>query len=98
MTIIKNGSSMVIEVKGKLDTTTSPQLEAEIAKQLDDDVRSITLDLKDSIYISSAGLRVILTLEKKMEAVGGSLKIVNVSDFIMEVFTETGLSDILTLE
>lgn len=98
MSITKNGNSISIAVEGKLDTTTSPGFEAEVARYLDDDTREIVLDLKDSIYVSSAGLRVILALEKKMEAVDGTLRIVNVPDLIMEVFTETGLSDILTLE
>lgn len=98
MSIVKNGNNIEIKVKGKLDTTTAPQFEAEITKYLDDDTRAITLDLEDAIYISSAGLRVILALEKKMETVDGSLRIVNVPDLISEVFTETGLSDILTLE
>lgn len=98
MSITKNGNSIAIAVEGKLDTTTSPGFEAEVARYLDDDTREIVLDLKDSIYVSSAGLRVILALEKKMETVDGTLRIVNVPDLIMEVFTETGLSDILTLE
>lgn len=98
MSITKNGNSISIAVEGKLDTTTSPGFEAVVARYLDDDTREIVLDLKDSIYVSSAGLRVILALEKKMEAVDGTLRIVNVPDLIMEVFTETGLSDILTLE
>lgn len=98
MSITKNGNSISIAVEGKLDTTTSPGFEAEVARYLDDDTREIVLDLKDSIYVSSAGLRVILALEKKMEAVDGTLRIVNVPGLIMEVFTETGLSDILTLE
>ena len=98
MTITKNGNRMEASIVGKLDTSTSPALEAEVARYLDDATKEIILDLKDSIYISSAGLRVILALEKKMENVDGSLRIINVPDLIMEVFTETGLSDILTLE
>ena len=98
MTITKNGNRMEASIVGKLDTSTSPAFEAEVARYLDDDTKEIILDLKDSIYISSAGLRVILALEKKMENVDGSLRIINVPDLIMEVFTETGLSDILTWE
>ncbi|MGN1045263.1 MAG: STAS domain-containing protein [Candidatus Methanomethylophilaceae archaeon] len=98
MAIAKNGNKIEATVVGKLDTATSPAFEAEMAKYLDDNTDEIVLDLKDSIYISSAGLRVILALEKKMENVDGSLRIINVPDLIMEVFTETGLSDILALE
>lgn len=98
MSVAKNGNSVKIEIEGKLDTTTSPQVEADVSKYLDDETREVIIDLKDAIYISSAGLRVILAWEKKMEAVDGSLRIVNIPDLIMEVFTETGLSDILALE
>lgn len=98
MKIEKNGTTMTVFVSGKLDAMSAPALEAEASKCLTSDVDRIVLDLKDSIYISSAGLRVILGFEKKMENAGGNLTIRNTPDFVMEVFVETGLTDILTLE
>ncbi len=98
MEIKREGNRIDAKIIGKLDTTTSPGFESDIARYLDDDVREIVLDLKETIYVSSAGLRVILALEKKMENVDGSLRIINIPGLVMEVFTETGLSDILTLE
>lgn len=97
MKIEKNGTMMTVFVSGKLDAMSSPELEAESSKYISG-VDKVVLDLKDAIYISSAGLRVILGFEKKMEKVGGSLTIRNVPDLVMEVFVETGLTDILTLE
>lgn len=98
MKVEKNGSTMNVIISGKLDALSAPALEAEASKYLTSDVDRIVIDLKDSIYISSAGLRVILGFEKKMENAGGSLTICNTPDLVMEVFVETGLTDILTLE
>lgn len=98
MKIEKNGSMVNVFVSGKLDAISAPELEAEASKYITSDVDRIVLDLKDSIYISSAGLRVILGFEKKMENAGGILLIRNTPDLVMEVFVETGLTDILTLE
>lgn len=98
MKVEKNGSTMNVIISGKLDALSAPALEAEATKYLTSDVDRIVIDLKDSIYISSAGLRVILGFEKKMENAGGSLTICNTPDLVMEVFVETGLTDILTLE
>lgn len=98
MKIEKNGTTMTVFVSGKLDAMSAPALEAEASKCLTSDVNRIVLDLGDSIYISSAGLRVILGFEKKMENAGGSLTIRNTPDLVMEVFVETGLTDILTME
>ena len=98
MEITKNGTTVNAKVEGKLDRTSSPDFEAEVVKIMTDDVRTIIIDLEKAIYISSAGLRVILSLEKKMRKVGGKLIIKNVPPLIMDVFTETGLSEILTME
>ena len=92
----KNGLEVVIEVGGRLDTITAPTLE----KTINDNVTSNTnliLDLNGLAYISSAGLRVLLGAQKKMNQIG-SMKVKNVCEEIMEVFEMTGFADILSIE
>lgn len=98
MTINKNaeGSTLTISIEGRLDTMTSPQLEAEL-KQSIDGVQKLIFDFSRVEYVSSAGLRVLLAAQKTMNR-QGSMKLIGVSDEIMEVFEITGFSDILTLE
>ncbi len=84
-----------LTVSGRLDTTTAPQLEAEI-KSIDD-VTELIMDFEKLEYISSAGLRVLLAAQKTMNK-QGSMVIKNVCADIMEVFEITGFSDILTVE
>lgn len=98
MKIEKSGNAITAVIEGKLDRISSPEFEKEMGNYLGDDVTSIVIDLAPCIYISSAGLRVILALEKKMSKSGGKLVIRNVPELVMEVFTETGLDEILTLE
>ena len=98
MTITKKveGQGLEILLKGRLDTTTSPELEAELAGSIDG-VKDLVFDLADLEYISSAGLRILLGAQKKMNT-QGSMKIKNVCSEIMEVFEITGFTDILTIE
>ncbi|MCQ2458231.1 MAG: STAS domain-containing protein [Clostridia bacterium] len=98
MTIEKKleGSKLAISVKGRLDTMTSPELEAELRTCVDN-VTEIRMDLKELEYISSAGLRVLLSLQKTMNG-RGSLVLSNPNPDIMEIFEITGFSDILTIE
>ena len=93
--IKRNAEETTIELVGRLDTTTAPALQKTIAEDLD--TKYLVLDLKGLEYISSAGLRVLLTAQKKMNAVG-SMKLLNVSENVMEVFEMTGFADILTIE
>ncbi len=97
MTINKdtNGSELVISLSGRLDTTTAPQLDDEI-KGLDG-VEKLVFDFKGLEYISSAGLRVLLSAQKIMNK-QGSMVIRNVSEEISEIFEVTGFVDILTIE
>lgn len=93
-----SNQNVIITLKGRLDTMTAPQLDDE-AKNIDfDEVETVTLNLKDLEYISSSGLRVILALYKNLKSKGGNLKIVNVSNTIMELFSMTGMSDYLDIE
>ena len=92
--INKNVDKLIISLEGRLDTTTSPELESEY-KKLDE--KNIVLDLKDLNYISSAGLRVLLTMQKEMNK-KGTLEIINVCDDVMDIFEVTGFNDILNIK
>jgi anti-sigma B factor antagonist len=94
--IKKNNQELTIEITGRLDTTTAPALEKTINENLDG-VKTLILDLKSLEYLSSAGLRVLLSAQKKMQQLG-AMKITNVCELVMEVFEMTGFADILTIE
>ena len=91
-----NASELTIALEGRLDTTTAPELEKEIKESLDG-VTTLTIDMATLDYISSAGLRVLLSAQKIMNK-QGEMKVVHVSETIMEVFEVTGFSDILNIE
>lgn len=93
-----NNQNVIISLKGRLDTMTSPLLEEEISNTDFDNIEVVTLNLADLEYISSAGLRVILSLYNKMKGLNGELKIVNVNSSVMELFTMTGMADYLNIE
>ena len=91
-----DGDKLLLEVSGRVDTTTAPELESCINESTKG-VKELVLDLKDMAYISSAGLRVMLKAHKLMSA-QGSLIIKNVQSDVMGVFEMTGFSDIMRLE
>lgn len=99
MTITKNTENGVLTLvlEGRLDTNTAPDLEKETSASLTADVQTLILDLKDLEYISSAGLRVLLAAQKKMNK-QGNMVVKNANDMIMDVFQVTGFVDILTIE
>lgn len=90
------GTTLNIALEGRLDTTTAPQLEAELNRSLDA-VTELNLDFEALEYLSSAGLRVILAAQKVMNK-QGKMVIRHVNETIMEVFEVTGFVDILTIE
>ena len=92
----KHSSTMTLALEGRLDTNTAPQLEKEI-DGLTEDVKELILDLDKLEYISSAGLRVLLASHKKMSAAGGSMRVLNVCDDVMEVFDMTGFNVLLNI-
>jgi anti-sigma B factor antagonist len=94
--IKKNAKEITIEVVGRLDTITAPALEKTIGENLDG-IQSLVLDFKGLEYISSAGLRVLLGAQKKIQKMG-SMKLTNVCEEVMEVLEMTGFADILTIE
>ena len=92
---IRNGNDLTLALKGRLDTTTSPALEETVRKNLPS-VSSLTFDLKELDYLSSAGLRVLLTAEKGMHDRGGIL-IRNANALVKTVFTVTGFTEIFKI-
>ena len=94
--IKKNPTETVIEIVGRLDTITAPALDKTINEDLGD-TKNLVLDVKGMEYISSAGLRVLLGAQKKMQKIG-SMKVIHVCESVMEVFEMTGFADILAIE
>ena len=92
----RNAEEIVLELAGRLDTTTAPALDKAILENIDE-TKKLILDFKELEYISSAGLRVLLSAQKKMQS-NGSMKVINVCEDVMEVFEITGFADILTIE
>lgn len=92
-----DGSKLTVAVSGRLDTNTAPQLESELKGCLDG-VTDLTLDFSALDYISSAGLRVLLSVKKLMNTWNGDMKVVGCNDIVKEIFEVTGFTDILTVE
>ena len=90
----KNEGNLTVSLDGRLDTTTSPELEAFL-KENAADISSLTLNCENLAYVSSAGLRVLLGAQKKMK---DSMKLINVQELVQEVFDVTGFADILVIE
>ncbi len=93
---VKNGTDLTILVNGRIDTVTAPEFESAVKTELDG-VKALTIDFKNVNYISSAGLRVLLSLQKKMMK-QGEMKLINVSDTVNDVFEVTGFDEILNYD
>ena len=91
-----NASELTVSLTGRLDTTTAPELEKELKASLDG-VTTLVIDMTALDYISSAGLRVLLSAQKTMNK-QGEMRVVHVGETIMEIFEVTGFSDILIIE
>ena len=96
ITNIRNGNELKVIIDGSIDTNTAPQVEEEIMSELEG-VDSLILDLKDVYYVSSSGLRLFLILYKKMSD-HGTMKLINVDDFIREILDMTAFTSILDIE
>ena len=98
MTITKTteGNTLTVMLEGRLDTVTTPELEKELMGALDD-IQELTFDFEKLSYISSAGLRVLLSSQKIMNT-KGTMKVVHVNENIMDIFEATGFTDVLTIE
>lgn len=92
----KDGNTLTVAITGRIDTATAPEASASINESLDD-VQSLILDFTGVDYISSAGLRMLLALQKKMMARDG-MKLIGVNDDVNDVFEVTGFDEILTYE
>ena len=92
----KNAAETIIQIVGRLDTITAPALDKTIHEEIGD-TKNLILDMKSLAYISSAGLRVLLGAQKKMQKIG-SMKVINVCQEVMDVFEMTGFADILVIE
>jgi anti-sigma B factor antagonist len=90
----KNGDNLTIKLEGRLDTTTAPELDKFLTENLMN-VNELVIDCENLVYVSSAGLRVLLVAHKKMK---GSMKLTNVQELVMEVFEITGFADILVID
>ena len=95
ITEVRNNEMLTLTVEGRLDTTTAPILEKTINELLDG-VTELILDMNQLVYVSSAGLRVLLSTHKKMSKIG-SMKLTGICDEVMDVFEMTGFADILDI-
>ena len=91
---VKNAANLEVRIEGRLDTVTAPELERFLAENMGG-VTALTIDCKDLAYVSSAGLRVLLSAQKKIKT---GMKLKNVCELIMEVFEMTGFVDIFNIE
>ena len=94
--IEKQDGKLLLAPEGRLDTITAPELEKTVKENLDG-ITALTFDLSELEYVSSAGLRVLLSAQKAMNGLG-QMKVCHVNETIMEIFDVTGFSDILTIE
>ena len=94
ITFNKKDGELVVSIEGRLDTVTAPEAESLLAKEYGG-ITFLTLDCEKLIYVSSAGLRVLLNAHKKMK---GAMKLTGVSELVMEVLEMTGFADILVIE
>ena len=96
VTLNRNNTQLTVNIQGRLDTLTAPELEEKLEDALDG-VEELVFDLEGLKYISSAGLRVFLSVKKQMEE-QGEMKVKNVCSDVMEVFEVTGFTDFLNIE
>lgn len=96
--IEKKDNNLNITVNGRVDTTTVAELENGVFEQLTDDVDNVVMDLENLEYISSAGLRLLLKLQKKMNATKGQFTVTNTNAFVSEILSMTGFNEIINIK
>ena len=96
ISVTRNDSALTLALEGRLDSVTSPELE-NVLKNSQEETDSLVLDFSKVDYVSSAGLRALLSAHKRMSAQGG-MKITNVNEGVMEIFKMTGFADVLSIE
>lgn len=97
VTLEQDGRTVTIRPKGMLNAHSASEFQAELAR-MPEDTTQVILDCKDLRYTSSAGLRVILALQTRMDKCQGTLVVRNINDILRETFNDTGFSDFLTIE
>ena len=97
LTYKKEGTTLIVEPKGRLDTATSPEMERRLKPELAG-MKDVIMDFAGVDYIFSGGLRALLNIDQKMEEKGGGLKLIHVNEYIMEIFEMTGFSDLVPAE
>ncbi len=91
------GTTLLIELVGRLDTASAAGVQAEIEALLNDDVKELVIDCERMDYLASSGLRILLQLHKRMMD-HGKMTIINVNEYVKEIFDMTGFSDVLNIE
>ena len=91
---MQNEGDLLVVLDGRLDTTTAPELESFLSSRYDS-ISTLVIDCEKLVYVSSAGLRVLLSAQKKTK---GAMKLIRVCELVMEVFEMTGFADILVIE
>ena len=97
ITTQKNGKTLLVVPKGRIDTQTAPEFEQKLSEELGD-ATELQIDLGQVNYISSAGLRVLLAYTQEMDERGGTIKAIDVNDIVRKIFDLTGFLDILGIE
>ena len=97
VTVQSENNVTVASVEGRLDAVSGPKLESQLSKLIADGQTSIILDLDELEYISSAGLRVVLTTAKKLKALEGKLVLCNLQEMVMQIFEVSGFCSILNI-
>ena len=92
----KSGSKLTLHIAGRIDTKTAPELEQTVREALEG-LTELTFDLKETAYISSAGLRILLIAQKRMNK-QGKMTVTNANSDLMDILEVTGFTDILTIE
>ena len=92
-----NAKVLEIKLDGRLDTVTSPELDQFLASNLTENITDVTFDFEKLLYISSAGLRLLLMTQKKLTPLNGSVTIKHVNSLVMDILDSVGFSDILTI-
>ena len=93
----KEGTTLIVKPTGRLDTATSPELEKRLQPELKG-IKDVIMDFAEVDYVSSGGLRMLLSIDQKLSGEGGSLKLIHVNEYIMEIFDMTGFSDLVAAE
>lgn len=92
------GQTLEIKLDGRLDTTTAPELEQYLCDNLGENITNVVFDFEKLLYISSAGLRLLLTTQKKVTTVNGSVTLKNINNLVRDILDSVGFSDILNIE